>query len=151
MFERFRLGNGALRPALRAELEAEGLVLAEEGLRGSIRYERFKAPGKRFYGKVSGERLGLGLSETRLVVYCRSGTVELIDSELSSPRFEMVEIALEGDDSLAIRIDYDRSQEAKAAAISGVITIRATTPNAAVIVEEVNARLRRSARDSSLN
>jgi len=32
------LGDGTLKPSLRAELEAEGLVSIEEGLGGSVRY-----------------------------------------------------------------------------------------------------------------
>jgi hypothetical protein len=141
--ERFRLGDGALKPAMKAELEAEGVVFVEEGLKGKIRYDRFRAPGKRFNGKVSGERIGIGLSEKRLVVYCRSGSVKLVDSELSSPRFEMVEISVEDADTVAIRVDYDRSEEARAAGVSGVITIRAQTPNAASVVDQIQARLGR--------
>ena len=54
------LGNGTLRAPLRQELEAEGLVRIEEDLHGSVRYEHFKAPGKRFHGKITPERIGLG-------------------------------------------------------------------------------------------
>ena len=57
---RLLLGNGSLRPALRAELEQEGLVLVAEGLSGSLRYAHFKAPGKRFHGKVTPVRVGSG-------------------------------------------------------------------------------------------
>src|SRR5688572_31667384 len=74
------LGNGTLRETLRKELEAEGLVRIEEQLRGSVRYEHFKAPGKRFHGKITPQRIGLGISETRVVAYCRSGRAKLMDS-----------------------------------------------------------------------
>jgi hypothetical protein len=141
IFERFRLGNGTLKPRLRAELEAEGLVLVEEGLRGSIRYDRFKAPGKRFYGRVTGERLAIGISELRLVVYCRSGSVELIDSPFTLERLSALEPSLLEKDRLALRIDYDRMPEAAAGQVSGVITIRAWTPKAPLILEELRARL----------
>ena len=143
-FETFRLGNGVLKPKLKRELEAEGLVLIEEGLAGSVRYLRFKAPGKRFHGKVTGERLGIGISELRAVVFCRSGSVKLIDSEFASPRWEFVEIGVEDDGTLQFRIDYDRSEEAKAAKVSGEIKIVAHTPKAAVIAEQVNARIGRA-------
>jgi hypothetical protein len=143
LFDRFRLGDGSLKPKLRAELESEGLVLVEEGLGGSVRYSHFKAPGRRFHGKVTGERIGLGLSERRLVVFCRSGSVKLIDTELSSPRFEIVEISLPDPETVEFRIDYDRSEEAKAARVSGEIRIIARTPRAAEIVDQVNSRLGR--------
>ena len=60
LFERFRMGRGQFKPELRAALESEGLVVLAEGLKGSIRYDNFKAPGKRFNGKVtaSGWRSG---------------------------------------------------------------------------------------------
>lgn len=134
------LGNGTLKPKLRAALESEGLVLIEEGLRGSVRYKRFKAPGRRHHGKITGERIGLAVSEERFVVYCRSGRVKLIDTPYSNPRLEMIDVSLEGDDAVAFRIDYDRAEVPK---VSGEITIVASTPNAATIVEEVSTRLGR--------
>jgi hypothetical protein len=137
---RLLLGNGSLPAAVRAGLEAEGLLLAEEGLPGRIRYERFRAPGRRFSGKVTGERLGLGISARRLAVYCRSGRAKLIDSPFDSPRFSALEPRLEGTDVVAFRIDYDRMAEP---GVSGVITISATTASAPQIVEELNARLGR--------
>jgi hypothetical protein len=138
IFDRFRLGNGALKPDVRAELEAEGLVLVEEGLHGSIRYDRFKAPGKRFYGKVAGERFAIGLSEERFVVYCRSGSVELMDSPFSSPRLAALEISVEGNDRLLLKVDYDRMGEPS---VSGTIAVRANTPRAAEIAEQLRTRI----------
>lgn len=136
--ERFRLGNGALKPQVRSQLEAEGLVLIDEGLRGTIRYEGFKAPGKRFYGKVAGERLAIGLSEERFVVYCRSGSVELMDSAYASPRLAALDISVEDNDTLALRVDYDRIGEP---GISGVITVRARTPQAGEIAKQLRSRI----------
>ena len=136
---RLLLGSGTLKPELRAALEAEGLVLNEEGLSGSLRYKRFRAPGRRFHGKVTGERIAIGVSEERLVVYCRSGRVKLIDTPFASPRLSMVDISLRGDDTVAFRIDYDRAELPK---VSGEITIVARTRNAANIVDELHARMR---------
>jgi hypothetical protein len=136
---RLLLGDGKLKPELRAALESEGLVLIEEGLPGSVRYKRFRAPGRRHHGKVTPERMGLAVSEERFVVYCRSGSVKLIDTLFSNPRLGMFEISLEGHDTVAIRIDYDRGD---APNVSGEVTILARTPNAASVVDHVRARLR---------
>jgi hypothetical protein len=133
------LGDGTLTPQLRAELEAEGLVLIEEGLRGSVRYKRFRAPGRRHHGKITGERIALALSEERFVVYCRSGRVKLIDTSFSNPRLSMLDVSLRGDDRVVIRVDYDRAGVPN---VSGEITIHARTPNAAQIVEHFRARRR---------
>jgi hypothetical protein len=134
------LGNGTLKPELRVALEAEGLVLIEEGLGGSVRYKRFRAPGRRHHGKVTGERIGLAVSEERLVVYCRSGRTKLIDTPFSDPRMSMLDISLQGDDTVAIRIDYDRADVPN---VSGEIKILTRTPNAANIVDHLHARLGR--------
>jgi hypothetical protein len=136
---KFRLGDGRLDPELLGRLEAEGLVLAEEGLRGNVSYDRFKAPGRRKTGNT-GERIGLGVSETRVVAYCRSGTVKLVDSQYDNPRLRAVEFRVEGDDTVAIAVDYDEFGED---GVSGKITIRAQTTRAHEFVDAVNARLGR--------
>ena len=134
------LGDGTLKPELRAALESEGLVLIEEGLGGSVRYKHFRAPGRRHHGKITGERIGLAVSEERFVVYCRSGRVKLIDTSYSNPRLAMFDVSLHGDGAVAFRIDYDRADVPK---VSGEITIVAKTPNAVKVVDELNTRLRR--------
>jgi len=137
---RLLLGNGTLKPGLRAALESEGLVVLEEGLTGSIKYSHFKAPGKRFNGKVTGECFGLGISERRLAVYCRSGRVKLIDQPFTEPRLSAIDVSVDDNDRVALLIDYDRVDVPK---VSGQMTIRARTPNATMVVEELNSRLGR--------
>jgi hypothetical protein len=131
------LGNGTLSPAVRAKLESEGLVLVEEGLPGSVRYRHFKAPGRRFHGKVTAVRVGLGISEERIAIYCRSGRSKLVDTLFSEPRLSAVEFALEGTDEVSIRIDFDRGVVPK---VSGQMEIRFSSPNALSIVEELRTR-----------
>lgn len=100
---RLLLGNGTVRPKLKEELEAEGLVLIEEGLSGSVRYEHFNSP-------------------------------------FSNPRLGMVDVLREGDDKVVFRVDYDRGDEPK---FSGVIKIMASSPNASVIVGQLQERIGR--------
>ena len=138
-FAKLLLGNGKLTPQLRAALESEGLVTLEEELSGSVRYQNFKAPGRRHHGKVTPERIALAISEQRLAVYCRSGRAKLIDTTFSEPRLKVVEVGLLGTDTVCIRIDYDRLDVPN---VSGQIEIRAKTSNAANIVEQLQARLR---------
>jgi hypothetical protein len=135
---RLLLGNGTLKPELRAALESEGLVLLEEGVLGSIRYHHFKAPGKRSHGKVTGQCFGLGLSEKRLALYCRSGRSRLIDTPLTEPRLQAFELSLDGDDRLVLGIDFDRIDDPK---ISGQMTIHMRTPNARRVLEHISARI----------
>ena len=139
------LGNGTLRPALRAELEAEGLVLIAEGLSGSLRYSHFKAPGKRFNGKVTGVRVGVGLSRERVVAYSHSGRAKLVDTPYSSPRWAIVEIVAE-EDRVEFRVDYDKHDDPR---FGGRLTIRVTTPEANRIAGEVNARIEAARREAA--
>jgi hypothetical protein len=131
------LGDGRLPPPLRAELEAEGLVLVEEGLRGSVRFDHFKAPGRRLHGKSTAERIGLAISAERFVAYSRSGRAKLVDTPFSDPRLQSVEIAAE-DDRLEILVDYDRLEVPET---SGQVRIRAHTEKAALIADELRARI----------
>jgi hypothetical protein len=134
------LGNGSLKPELKRELESEGLVLIEEGLGGSVRYSHFKAPGKRFNGKITPERMGIGISKERVVVYCKSGRAQLMNSPFTSERLKSVDASLDGDDKLEIRIDYDTMGEPR---VSGEVKLVMKTPNARRIVGELEARLPR--------
>ena len=142
---RIFLGTGTFKAELRAELEAEGVALIVEGVPGKIRYAHFKAPGKRFNGKVTLVRLALAVTEERFVVYSNSGKAELIDSAYSSPNWQMADLAAEPD-RLEIRVDYDRSDISD---VSGQITITANTDRAREIAEQIRARSQVSARDAT--
>jgi hypothetical protein len=135
---RLFLGSGTLKPELRKELEAEGLVLVEEGLPGSVRYTHFKAPGRRFHGKVTPERMGIGISRKRFAVYCKSGRAKLANSEFTSPNLRGVEVTADGDDRLVVTVDYDKLDVER---VSGQVALHMRTPNARRIAEELRARL----------
>ncbi len=137
MFARLLLGNGRLSPELRAELEAEGLVLCEENLPGSVRYHRFKAPGRRHHGKVVPQRFALAISEQRFVIYCRSGKLDLIDSDFDQPNLRALAVTSEAQ-RLVLEVDYDRMGEE---GLSGKIAIHVKTPKAVAIAEELRARI----------
>ena len=136
---RLLLGNGTLKKSLRDELAAEGLVLLEEDLKGSVRYDHFKAPGKRFHGKVTLVRVALALSERRVVVYASSGRAKLVDTPYTSKHFGMVEIA-RVEDRVEFRVDHDKGSDPK---LGGRVTIRVHTPEAERIVRELLARIGR--------
>ena len=134
------IGNGQLSPASRNALESEGLVLLEENLPGTVRYKHFKAPGRRHHGKVTAERLALGISEKRMVVYFRSGRAKLIDTAFSEQRLEAVDVSVDDEGRVSFRIDLDRADIPR---VSGEITIAASTPNAVQIVDQLRSRMGR--------
>jgi hypothetical protein len=135
---RLFLGSGTLKPELREQLESEGLVLVEEGLPGSVRYTHFKAPGRRFHGKVTPERMGLGISRERFVIYCKSGGAKLADSEFTSPNLSGVNVSLDGDDKVVITIDYDKLDVDR---VSGQVALHVRTSNARRVADELRVRL----------
>jgi hypothetical protein len=138
-FSKLFLGGGKMDPGVKVELEAEGLVMLEERLRGRISYSHFKAPGKRFHGKVVPLRLALGISEHRLVIRGGvGGGQDLVDTPFGDPRWRAVEVSLEDDDRVALRVDYDRMGLPD---VSGELTIRAKTPNAPAIVDQLRSRM----------
>jgi hypothetical protein len=136
------LGSGKLTPQLWEELASEGLVLLEEGLPGSVRYTHFKAPGRRFHGKVTPERMALGISRKRFVVYCKSGRVKLADSAFTSPDLRGVEVSVDGDDRVVIKIDYDKIDVER---VSGQVALHMRTGNAGQVAGELLARIARPA------
>lgn len=138
VFAELLLGNGTLSPRLKATLESEGLVLLEEGLPGSLRYQHFKAPGRRHHGKVRAERFGIGISQERVAVYCRSGRTKLVDTPFSDPRLSALGVSLEGQEEVVFTLDFDRADVPR---VSGVIEIRSQTSNAPTIVEQLKRRL----------
>jgi hypothetical protein len=132
----FGFGGRTLPVRVREELEAEGLVLVEERMPGSVRYAHFRAPGRRFHGKITPQGMAIGISEKRVVVY---GLAKLVDSEFTSAHLDMVDVAAV-DGRVELNVDYDRGSDPK---VRGRIRIRAKTPNADAIVRELVARLGR--------
>jgi hypothetical protein len=113
-------------------------VLLEEGLPGSVRYTHFKAPGRRMHGKVTPERMALGISQRRFVIYCKSGRAKLADSEFTSPNLRGVDVSVEGDDRLVVTVDYDKLDEER---VSGQVALHLRTGNARRIAGELRARI----------
>ena len=74
-----------------------GSILIEEGLSGSVRYTKFRAPGKYFDGKIVPQTMCLAISEQRLVVYGHSGRVKLVDAAFDNPRLGMLDVSLKDD------------------------------------------------------
>jgi hypothetical protein len=140
---RLLLGDGTFKPGLRTALEAEGLVLVEEACPGSLRYAHFRAPGRYHHGKITPQRLAVGISASRLVVYCRSGRTKLIDTAFADPRAGMLDASLHDDDTVDLVIDYDQGDVPR---VTGQVTIRVHTPSAARIAGELRARLGRPGR-----
>ena len=87
-------GFGKIPEALRNQLETEGLRMLDEGIKSSITYINFSAPGKRFYWKRKWFTGSIALTKTRLAALWRSKpiiNIPLTDERLGKVRFEQEE------------------------------------------------------------
>jgi len=96
-------GAGKLPLKLREKLEAEEIVLLDEGIGGSITYQNFLAPGKASAWKHSGFTGAVLLTKTRFVglAYVRP----VINLPYDDPRLPAVQITLPEPDMLRIAFD----------------------------------------------
>lgn len=71
--KRLLLGSGRLSEALRQELAAEGVVFAEEGLAGSVRYRDYRDHRMNLGNEIEGTAGAIVLTAGRLVVWISRG------------------------------------------------------------------------------
>jgi hypothetical protein len=67
--KRLLLGSGRISDELRGELAAEGIVFAEEGLTGSVRYHDYRDARQRLHNEIEGTAGAILLTPGRLVVW----------------------------------------------------------------------------------
>lgn len=126
-FKRWRARRGTLPAPLRAELEAEGLVLLEERIAGQVVYRRYVVPGQRAASGTQSTIAALALTPRRLIV---RGTQSV---QLDAPPGP-VSAALEPPDRLLLSYQAADLYPTR----SGAVELRLQTPRAA----EIHARLK---------
>ena len=97
------VGIGGLPKNVRASLESEGVRIIEEGIRVSVNYRDFKAPGKRFTWKRRGWSGSISITSKRLIAY--AGFVRLVNVAFDDPQFRKLDIVLEPPGCLCISFD----------------------------------------------
>jgi hypothetical protein len=110
-------------PTLRGRLTADGLVLLEERLRGSVTYRDYKAPGRRDTLTRRGARWAVGITRKGMLVDGSLGT--FIDTVWTDPRLSAVQVSASGDE-LLVAFDASTFHDDR----SGKVEIRAHSPNA---------------------
>jgi hypothetical protein len=132
IFSRFFL-SGKFPDPLRAEIDAEGVVLLEEGLRGTLTYRNYRAPGRR-YGLRKARIVGaVAVTRRRVVVW---GAGRQVDVPLGYPG---VEVARDGEEKVMFAFEASAFHADR----SGRVEVRLRTPSAARIVELCVAPLAR--------
>lgn len=113
------------------DLEAEGIVLMDEGVKGSVTYTNYHRPGKYAAWEKRGLTGHLAVSNTRLLAL--NGTNPIINVPLTDERLRQMNFSLEGEDTLHVKFAADLFQPTW----SGTVEYRFHTPR----VNEYLARL----------
>jgi hypothetical protein len=125
-------GVGKIPAGARAALESEGVLLSDEGVKGSVTYRNFRSPGRRSNWKRQWYTASIALTKTRLLAFAYSN--QIIDVPLADPRFRRLEFSLEDETALLVAFDASLFHDDW----SGAIEYRFKTPHARAFL----ARLR---------
>ena len=96
-------GLGKLPKGQKDTLEAEGFILFEEGVRGSVTYKDYKAPGKHFSKKRSWFIGSLVITQKRVIAF--AFFQRLLNIPFEDPLISKLNVAVEDDKCLCLSFD----------------------------------------------
>jgi hypothetical protein len=96
-------GFGKIPEHLAAQLKTEGIVLLDEGIKGSATYRNFRSPRRYAAWRRQWYTASLVLTEARLFALGSSHTI--IDVPLEDERLGRVSFSLEADGTLLVAFD----------------------------------------------
>ena len=112
-------------------LEQEGIVLLDDGVRGSITFKNFRAPGRRHSWKRTWFRGSLVLTQRRFAAF--TSFRQIIDVPLVDERIDALHCSLEGEEKLCVAFDPSVFNDAW----SGSVEYRFRTPKARLFIDGV--------------
>ncbi len=127
----FRLGRIPSR--WRRRLEAEGIRVLDEGIRYTITYRNYRAPGRYFAWRRSMGSGAIVLTRKRFLVFYYRWLV--LDVELVDPRLERIAASSPAPDVLVLAFDVSDLYPNR----SGNVTIRLRTSEASSILQVLSA------------
>jgi hypothetical protein len=124
-------GIGKIPAKYNDALKSEGIILSDEGIKGTVTLRNFRAPGrysnwKRRWGTVS-----VALTNTRLIAFLYAA--KIIDVPLADERFRQIQFSIEGENTLLAAFDASVFN----ADSSGKIECRFTTPLAQSFLDKL--------------
>src|SRR5438105_3688891 len=132
-------GIGKMPWQLRSTLELEGLVLFDEGIKGSVTYLDFRAPGK--YSSWRRQWFSACVAMTGIrIVALRYGN-PVINVPLDDERLRKMQFSVERQGTLLVRFDASLFHHDW----SGTIEYRLRTDHAADFVTALESRMRKIA------
>jgi hypothetical protein len=128
-------GVGKIPPQLRATLESEDLLLIDEGIRGSVTYHDFRAPGRRSSWRRVAFSGSIALTKARLLALQYSRPA--INVPLTDERIRQLRCSVEGDETLLVAFDANLFHNDW----SGKIEYRFHTSQASAIFSTLQERI----------
>lgn len=129
-------GFGKIPESLLSELKNERIVASDEGVRASITYLNFRAPGRYSKWRRQWFIASIILTEKRLVLLKFSKP--FVDVSLTDERINKLEILCEADDSLLIAFEAGLFLENS----SGRIECRFRTPQARIFADAIYKKVK---------
>jgi hypothetical protein len=122
-------GVGKIPEPLMSQLKNEGIVLWDEGVKGSVIYRDFRAPGRRAAWRRVGITASIAVTKTRLLAL--SDSKPIIDVPLADERIKAMRFSLDHGAALCVAFDAALFH----ADWSGTIEYRFRTPQAQHLLE----------------
>lgn len=127
-------GIGKMPAQYRAALDAEGVILADEGIKGSVTYRNFRSPMRRASWKRQWYTASITLTRLRLLAFAYSN--QIIDVPLTDERFSRLEFSLEDANTLLVAFDASLFHDDW----SGTIEYRFKTPHAQAFLDKLRGK-----------
>ena len=128
-------GLGKLPASVLAPLEKEGIVLLDEGIRATVTYLNFRAPGR--YSNWKRQWFSSAIILTKKRLFALRLRSEIINVPLTDERFRQMQFSLEDEETLLVAYDASLFQ----ADASGTSEYRFRTPQARAFIDELAAFL----------
>lgn len=125
-------GIGKIHESVISHLESEGIIASDEGIKATITYKNFRAPGRYSNWKRRWMTGAVALTEKRLILQQYSQPV--INVLLNEERLKKIKVSLETEDVLLLKFSPDLFLEFS----SGEIEWRCYTPQAKIIADYLN-------------
>lgn len=129
-------GIGKIKETFLSELKNENLIASDEGLKSSITYKNFRAPGRYSNWKRRWIVGAIMLTEKRLVLQQYSRPV--INILLTDERVKKIKVSLEDQETLLFEFEPQLFLENS----SGEIEWRTRTPHAQKIADALKSKMK---------
>jgi hypothetical protein len=124
-------GLGKIPEAYRAALTSEGVLLSDEGVKGSVTYRNFRSPQRYASWKRQWYTASIALTKTRLAAFSYSSPI--IDVSITDARFRRMQFSLEDATTLLVSFDASLFHHDW----SGTIDYRFQTPHAQAFLDKL--------------